>query len=124
MVDQPSADFLTNGPYGRTVYGKGALGFDMIRRAIGDDAFFQGLQDYVAAHRFGIAQPEDLLAALETASVRTSTNSGLIGSSAPRVNRTSRRKTSWRSTANATGPGVGRRNSERRGLDGVFAGEA
>jgi len=68
VVDQPSADFLTNGPYGRTVYGKGALGFDMIRRAIGDDAFFQGLQDYVAAHRFGIAQPEDLLTALETAS--------------------------------------------------------
>lgn len=68
MVDQPSADFLTNGPYGRTVYGKGALGFDAIRRAIGDDAFFQGLQAYVAEHRFGIAQPDDLLNALEDAS--------------------------------------------------------
>jgi hypothetical protein len=68
VVDQPSADFLTNGPYGRTIYGKGALGFDAIRRAVGDEAFFQGLQDYVAEHRFGIAQPEDLLAALEHAS--------------------------------------------------------
>lgn len=68
VVDQPSADFLTNGPYGRTVYGKGALGFDEIRRAIGDEVFFQGLRDYVTEHRFGIAQPEDLLAALETAS--------------------------------------------------------
>ncbi|MGC4108922.1 MAG: M1 family metallopeptidase [Nocardioides sp.] len=68
VVDQPSADFITNGPYGRTVYGKGALGFDAIRRTIGDDAFFAGLQQYVADHRFGVAQPEDLLAALESAS--------------------------------------------------------
>lgn len=68
VVDQPSADFLTNTPYGRTVYAKGALGFDTIRRTIGDEAFFQGLQDYVAAHRFGIAQPEDLLSAFENTS--------------------------------------------------------
>jgi aminopeptidase N len=68
VVDQPSADFITNGPYGRTVYGKGALGFDTIRQTIGDDAFFAGLQQYVADHRFEVAQPEDLLAALETAS--------------------------------------------------------
>jgi hypothetical protein len=68
VVDQPSADFLTNGPYGRTIYGKGALGFNAIRVAIGDEPFFQGLRDYVAEHRFGVAQPEDLLAALENAS--------------------------------------------------------
>ncbi len=68
IVDQPSADFGTNGPYGRTVYGKGALGFDAIRHTIGDDAFFRGLQQYVVDHRFGIAQPADLLAALENAS--------------------------------------------------------
>lgn len=68
IVDQPSADFITNGPYGRIVYGKGALGFEAIRSTIGDDAFFAGLQQYVADHRFGIAQPEDLLAAFETAS--------------------------------------------------------
>jgi len=68
VVDQPSANFSTNAPYGRTVYGKGALGFDTIRRTIGDDAFFRGLQAYVRDHRFGIAQPEDLLSALETAS--------------------------------------------------------
>lgn len=68
VVDQPSADFLTNTPYGRIIYGKGALGFDAIRRQIGDDAFFQGLQAYVAEHRFGIAQPDDLLAAFESAS--------------------------------------------------------
>jgi hypothetical protein len=68
VVDQPSADFNTNGPYGRIVYGKGALGFEEIRQSIGDDAFFTGLQQYVAEHRFGIAQPQDLLAALEAAS--------------------------------------------------------
>ena len=68
VVDQPSADFLTNGPYGRTIYGKGALGFDAIRRAIGDEAFLQGLRNYVAEHRFGVAQPEDLQDALENAS--------------------------------------------------------
>ena len=68
VVDQPSADFITNQPYARTVYGKGALGFNTIRRTIGDEAFFRGLQQYVADHRFGIAQPEDLLTALEAAS--------------------------------------------------------
>ncbi len=68
VVDQPSADFLTNGPYGRTIYAKGALGFDAIRHTIGDEAFFLGLQEYVAAHRFGIAQPGDLLTAFEHAS--------------------------------------------------------
>jgi hypothetical protein len=68
IVDQPSADFLTNGPYGRTVYGKGALGFDAIRQSIGNDAFFAGLQQYVADHRFGIAQPQDLRSALAEAS--------------------------------------------------------
>lgn len=70
IVDQPSADFITNAPYGRTVYGKGALGFETIRQEIGDEAFFAGLQQYVADHRFGIAQPDDLLTALETASGR------------------------------------------------------
>ncbi|HET9659680.1 MAG TPA: M1 family metallopeptidase [Thermomicrobiales bacterium] len=68
IVDQPSANFLTNGPYGRAVYGKGAFGFDTIRKTIGDAAFFAGLRQYVASHRFGIAQPEDLLAAFEAAS--------------------------------------------------------
>ena len=32
------------------------------------EAFFAGLQQYVAGHRFGVAQPEDLLAAFESAS--------------------------------------------------------
>lgn len=68
VVDQPTANFITNGPYGRAVYGKGALGFDTIRKTIGDEAFFAGLRQYVSEHRFGIAQPEDLLAALEAAS--------------------------------------------------------
>ncbi len=68
VVDQPSADFITNGPYGRTVYGKGALGFEAIRNTIGDDAFFAALTQYTSDFRFQIAQPEDLLAAFETAS--------------------------------------------------------
>lgn len=68
VVDQPSADFVTNGPYGRTVYAKGALGFDAIRVTIGDAAFSAALRQYAAEHRFGVAQPEDLLAAFEAAS--------------------------------------------------------
>lgn len=68
IVHQPTAAFGSNGPYGRMVYGKGGLGFETIRRTIGDAAFFEGLQQYYEQFQFGIANPPALLAALESAS--------------------------------------------------------
>ncbi len=68
IVDQPTADFISDRSYGRIVYGKGALGFQAIRAAIGDEAFFTGLTNYAAAQAFDVALPVDLQTALERAS--------------------------------------------------------
>lgn len=68
IVDQPTDDFPALGDYGATVYGKGALGFDALHDALGDDAFFAGLTAYAADFRFKTAAPADLRAAFERAS--------------------------------------------------------
>jgi aminopeptidase N len=68
IVDQPTDDFPNMGAYGTTVYGKGALGFQAIHRAIGTDAFLAGLRAYVKQQRLGVATPQDLKSALEQAS--------------------------------------------------------
>ena len=68
VVDQPTDDFADMGDYGVMIYAKGALGFQAIREAIGDDAFFAALEQYAANHRFEVATPADLLAAFEAAS--------------------------------------------------------
>lgn len=54
----PSANAYVN-----AVYIKAPMGFFAIHEAIGDDAFYDGLQAYVAAFRFRVATPADLLAA-------------------------------------------------------------
>jgi aminopeptidase N len=59
------------GIYSVIVYSKSALFFDALRKEIGDEAFFQGLQDYFRDNRYGIARPHDLLQALETAADRS-----------------------------------------------------
>jgi hypothetical protein len=50
-----------NGPleYAAIVYGKGALGFDGMRKTMGDDAFFAALKKYYKQYWFGIAGPYD-----------------------------------------------------------------
>jgi hypothetical protein len=50
-----------NGPleYAAIVYGKGALGFDSMRKTMGDDAFFAALKKYYKQFWFGIAGPYD-----------------------------------------------------------------
>jgi hypothetical protein len=68
IVDQPTPAFPSNTAYGRLVYGKGALAMHAIREAIGLDAFNDALGRYAIANRFGIATPDDLLAAFEEAS--------------------------------------------------------
>jgi aminopeptidase N len=51
--------------YGAIVYGKGPLFFDALRAQLGDDAFFASLRAYLEAHRYGVAYPDDLIAAFE-----------------------------------------------------------
>jgi aminopeptidase N len=49
-------------------YEKGAWVLHMLRRRLGDEAFFKGLRDYYNAHKSANATSEDLRAALEKAS--------------------------------------------------------
>src|SRR2546425_391712 len=49
-------------------YEKGAWVLHMLRKRLGDDAFFRGLRAYYDAHREANATTEDLRAALESAS--------------------------------------------------------
>jgi len=51
-------------------YQKGALVLHMLRGLLGDDAFFDGIRRYYAAHRYGTALSADLQRALEQASGR------------------------------------------------------
>lgn len=55
--------FPTEQAYVNAAYIKAPMGFFAIHEALGDDAFFTGLQDYVAAFRFRVATPADLRAA-------------------------------------------------------------
>jgi len=52
------------------VYNKGAAVLHMLRRLVGDDAFFTGLRRYYRAERFHKAGTEDFRAAIESASGR------------------------------------------------------
>ena len=70
VADQPTDAFPSMGAYDRIVYSKAPLGFEAIRKEIGDDAFFGALRDYAAAHQFEVATPDDLLAAFERAADR------------------------------------------------------
>jgi aminopeptidase N len=51
-------------------YQKGALVLHMLRREVGDTAFFSALRDYYMAHRHGNALSSDLQAAVERAAGR------------------------------------------------------
>jgi Peptidase family M1 domain len=68
VVDTPTDEFPSQRDYGTIIYGKASLGFGAIHEELGDEAFFAGLQAYVAAFRFGVASPGDLKTAFEKAS--------------------------------------------------------
>jgi len=51
--------------YGPVVYQKGPLYFHALRREVGEEDFWAILQAYFAGNRYGIATPEDWLAAVE-----------------------------------------------------------
>jgi aminopeptidase N len=67
-IGGPVADFRSQSDYVAVVYGKGPLFFDAVRERLGDERFFAGLRLYLERHRYGVAYPEDLIAALEEAS--------------------------------------------------------
>ncbi len=48
-----------------TTYAKAAWVYHMMRRMVGDSLFFPALRAYLARHRFGSAETEDLLASLQ-----------------------------------------------------------
>lgn len=66
-IGQP-VDAFTGLPrvYAVIVYQKGALFFEALRAQIGDEAFFNALQDYFKTFKFRNASPSDLLTRFET----------------------------------------------------------
>ena len=66
-VAGPVASF-SEAEYGGIVYGKGPLFFDEVRARLGDEAFLTGLRAYLQENRYGIAYPDELIAAFEEAS--------------------------------------------------------
>ena len=70
------------------VYNKGALTLHMLRRLIGDDAFFRGLRRFYSTWRFKKAGTEDVKAAFELESNRDLDaffDRWIYGSSLPRI---------------------------------------
>ena len=68
VADYPTDEYQPASEYVVAAYYKGAVAFNAIREAIGDDAFFAGVSQYVSDFRFRVATPDDLLAAFEAAS--------------------------------------------------------
>lgn len=52
----------------RNSYQKGGLVLHMLRGLVGDEVFFQGIQEYYAAHRHGTAETRDFQAVMERVS--------------------------------------------------------
>ncbi len=70
-IAQPLDSFTNRGnAYATIVYLKGTLFFQALREEIGDEPFFEALQAYYAANRFGIAAPSNLLDQFEESSGR------------------------------------------------------
>jgi hypothetical protein len=66
-LSQPVTAFLDKRrAYSPVIYQKGALFFDELRRELGDEVFFAGLQAYYAGNQYQLAEPADLLSAFET----------------------------------------------------------
>lgn len=65
VVDHPTDDFASSRNYVNAVYVKAPLGFHALHQAMGDDAFFGGLHQYVESFQFRVGTPADMKAALE-----------------------------------------------------------
>lgn len=65
-LDQP-VDRFNGQSYGRIVYGKGALMYDVLRKELGDDTFFAFLRRYYQEQRFDRADGREWLQVLNAA---------------------------------------------------------
>ena len=66
IVGGPTSHY-TRASYYPLVYAKGALFFDALRREMGDESFFRGLQSYYEDYKYRVARPEDLQRTMEKA---------------------------------------------------------
>ena len=66
-IGRPVGDYVSEQEYAVIVYLKGALFFAALREAMGEAAFFDFLQAYDRAHRYGFALPQDFAALAEQA---------------------------------------------------------
>ncbi|MDE6293581.1 MAG: M1 family metallopeptidase [Clostridiales bacterium] len=63
-------EYANETEYSYMIYVKGALMLDDIRNTIGTDKFMTGLKQYYKDNKYGIAQPQNLIGAMEKASKR------------------------------------------------------
>jgi len=67
-MNRPSYEYADDIEYFYMTYVKGELLFDTLRSVLGDKAFFAGLRKYYEDNKYGVATPDDILGALESAS--------------------------------------------------------
>ncbi|HEU0166018.1 MAG TPA: M1 family aminopeptidase [Thermomicrobiales bacterium] len=61
IADAPITDDTNGVLRSLAIYGKAALGFEVIRQDLGDEAFREAMRAYASAFAYGNATPEDLL---------------------------------------------------------------
>lgn len=67
IVGEGLAHFEGGNRYGPIVYIKGPLFFHAVRQRLGDDAFYRAMQSYYQQNKYGIATPQRLVAAFNSA---------------------------------------------------------
>lgn len=70
-MTRPVNEYANETEYSYMTYVKGALMLDDIRNSIGTAAFESALKTYYKDHKYGIAEPQDLIGAMEKASKRS-----------------------------------------------------
>jgi len=70
VLANPVTSYSNPKTYEAMAYAKGALFFDTLRRAVGDDTYFAILQEYVRRYRFQNALPEDFFSVARDVSGR------------------------------------------------------
>lgn len=69
-MTRPVNEYSGETEYSYMIYVKGALMLDDVRNTVGTAAFNSGLKRYYSSNKFGIAEPQDLIGAMEKASNR------------------------------------------------------
>jgi hypothetical protein len=72
VVSQPLSGFTPTN-YETMVYAKASLFFDSVRQEMGNETYYQVLREYLARHRWDLAEPADFLTVAEEVSGRSLT---------------------------------------------------